>query len=684
MIDRFHIAVCGAAALVAIPTPASSSDTKTPQTQVYKRAYFDRYNPQTARDIVDRIPGFTFDPGDDLRGFGGAAGNVLVDGVRPTSKTGGIADALTRIPANDVERVEVIRGAAGTSEATGQTVVANLIRSDRRLSISWRAEVERNSQGVIYPRFEGALTARTSGWSISTKLTGFWEQFDLVGRRDQLDADGTLSVAQTEDRPSTLTQGYLSSEAIGPFGGGTLTLNVRGGISGFLPVTERLQFDGRAPNDAPDGRVDIDLDSIEWTGEASVDWTRKLPDDWTFKTILLFSSVPLDEETIVRQERPVRTLSGGSRFTNRQIPIETIIRATVARGGERDLKPEFGVEAAYNRLDSEFAFFTRNAAGAETPMDLPAASVVVDELRGEAFANLIWTATTSWTLETGIAVEASQISVSGDAANRRTFLFAKPFANLLYRPISSLQFRLGARRTVGQLDFADFAASADGEQDRQFGGNPNLGPDQTWRAVFAIDWRSESRGALNTALFHEWRTDVLEQLVLPSGAFGLANAGRGRVWGIEASGSLQLHPVIPGGLLEVRATLQDSTFDDPLLNDSRNLNDVPSPTVTANFRQDFPSIQSSWGLNYTAVQNNTFYFGNEVNESRNGGRFELFAETTRWFGLKVRLALRNIGGRRFRAERAFFAPDRSGARVGTEVVDRDRGMFVTLTVEGQS
>ena len=667
-----------------IPAPEQATSAEaTDGIQTYRRSFFDRFNPQTARDIVDRIPGFTFDPGDDLRGFGGAAGNVLVDGARPTSKTGGIGDALTRIPANDVARVDVIRGAAGASEATGQTVVANIIRSGSKRSASWRAELERNSEGVIYPRFEGSLTAKAGAWSTSTKVNGFWEQFDLVGRRDRFDADGALTVAQTEDRPSAFTQGFVSTEALRPLAGGTLTLNGRGGYSGFFPVTDRFQFDGREPDGAPDGRIYVDFDSVQWTGEASVDWTRTFSSDWTFKTILLASSKPLDEQTVVREERPVRTIGGGSRFTNRQIPIETIFRTTLARSGDRSLKPEFGVEAAYNRLDSEFALFSRDANGAETPVALPASDVVVEELRGEAFANLIWAAAPKWTVETGLAVEASEISVSGDAENTQTFFFAKPFANVLYRPTSTLQLRLGARRSVGQLDFGDFAASADGEQDRQFGGNPDLGPDQTWRASFAVDWRREALGALNVELFHEWRSDVLEQLVLPSGAFGLANAGEGRVWGATASGSLQLGRIIPGGLLEVRATVQDSTFDDPLTGETRVLDDIASPTITLNFRQDLTSIKSSWGVNYTAVENNRFVFGNETSSFRQGDEVALFVETTRYLGVKSRLSLRGVGGRNFRTERLFFAPDRSGAFVGSEIVDRDRGMFVTLTVEGQ-
>jgi len=96
------------------------------------------------------LPGFTLDSGEDLRGFGATAGNVLIDGERPSSKTGGIVDALNRIPANLIERVEVIRGVAGNSEAAGQAVVANLIRIADATLAGWESKIEQADDSTIY------------------------------------------------------------------------------------------------------------------------------------------------------------------------------------------------------------------------------------------------------------------------------------------------------------------------------------------------------------------------------------------------------------------------------------------------------------------------------------------------------------------------------------------------------
>src|SRR4051812_1947608 len=55
---------------------------------VYEAAYFQQFAPSTALEIVDRVPGFTIAAVDqDIRGFAQAAGNVVINGQRPSSKS---------------------------------------------------------------------------------------------------------------------------------------------------------------------------------------------------------------------------------------------------------------------------------------------------------------------------------------------------------------------------------------------------------------------------------------------------------------------------------------------------------------------------------------------------------------------------------------------------------------------
>src|SRR5690606_25761619 len=139
-------------------------------------------------------------------------------------------------------------------------------------------------------------------------------------------------------------------------------------------------------------------------------------------------------------------------------PIEVIGRITTTPASSRRFKPDFGAELAHNRLDSDLDL-TRDAGGGQARIALPAADLVVEELRGEAFANATWPLSPDWTLEGGLAVETSEIGVSGDAEQSRRFTFFKPSAAIAWRAMPGLLLRAEVRRTVDQLNFADFAAS---------------------------------------------------------------------------------------------------------------------------------------------------------------------------------------------------------------------------------
>ncbi len=663
----------------AVAQQAAPSEAERTR-QVYPGAYFAPFQPQTARDMIDRLPGFRFDVGDDLRGFGGGAGNVLIDGARPSSKTGGIEEALNRIPASAVERIELIRGAVGASEAAGQALVANVIRkaaSDTR----WKAQIERASHGRVNSAGELALSAILAGWDTSMRINGAVERQPLDATRISRSAAGAITLAEIETRPSELEDVRLSAEAKRPAWGGDLALTGNVIRRSTHADTERFGFDAGMLDGAAETRTSIGVDSELDEAEFGADWTRALPGDWSFKLLSLSSLRETGLTQAVRNERPVGQGVSSSLSDNRQELFETVLRATASRGGEQKLRPEVGAEVAFNRLDSRLSLRVTNAGGVQDVL-LPAANVVVEEVRGEAFGNLIWKASEAVTMETGLGVEASEIEVSGDANESRSF-FAKPFATVIYDPAPGIELRLGVRRTVGQLDFGDFAASASAADDRVTAGNPQLGPDQTTRASLALDMRSKARGAVNVEVFHEWRDDILEQVVLPSGGQGVANAGSARVWGIATNASAPLSPFIPGGLIEASVELLDSIFRDPITGEERVVSGAEPPNISVQFRQDLAEAGVSWGVVYRELTDSLFYFADEESFAGDGRFWSAFVETSRFWGVKTTLELSGIGGQSFFRKRRFFDPDRSGAFTGSQDIFSRRGMSATLTVSGK-
>ena len=94
--------------------------------QTFEPAYFARYSPNNALDMIQQVPGFSLQEGDAVRGFGGSAGNILINGERPSTKSA-LSGLLTRIATASVIRIELVTGASATLDMRGQTKVVNLI-----------------------------------------------------------------------------------------------------------------------------------------------------------------------------------------------------------------------------------------------------------------------------------------------------------------------------------------------------------------------------------------------------------------------------------------------------------------------------------------------------------------------------------------------------------------------------
>src|SRR5262245_41661717 len=117
--------VLAQAAVAAAPTAEAA-----PQQGIisYPPSFFAAFQPANAGEMVARIPGFTLDTGATVRGYEGAAGNVLIDGKRPATKTDNLENILRRLPAGQVERIDLIRGGAPGIDMQGKTVIANIVR----------------------------------------------------------------------------------------------------------------------------------------------------------------------------------------------------------------------------------------------------------------------------------------------------------------------------------------------------------------------------------------------------------------------------------------------------------------------------------------------------------------------------------------------------------------------------
>ena len=148
-------------------TPASSPVAQAGESgdrRIYHPADFTRFAPRNALDMIQRVPGFSIRGSAEQRGLGQATGNVLFNGARPSSKSDDIGAQLTRIPADSVNRIEILDGA--TLDIPGLSgEVANVIyegSSGWSGQFSWVPEVRPHNTDPLLWR--GDISAsRTSG-----------------------------------------------------------------------------------------------------------------------------------------------------------------------------------------------------------------------------------------------------------------------------------------------------------------------------------------------------------------------------------------------------------------------------------------------------------------------------------------------------------------------------------------
>jgi len=108
----------------------------TTNARIYTMDDFTRFTPRNALDMLERVPGFSVNSGNQGRGLGSANTNVLINSQRLSSKSQDVFDQLRRITAENVERIEIVDGATlDMPGLSGQ--VANVITRNSGISGSY-------------------------------------------------------------------------------------------------------------------------------------------------------------------------------------------------------------------------------------------------------------------------------------------------------------------------------------------------------------------------------------------------------------------------------------------------------------------------------------------------------------------------------------------------------------------
>lgn len=652
------------------PTPAPAAQAAQEGVQTFEAGYFKQYNPVTAADIVNRVPGFEIDDGEALRGFGATAGNVLVNGERPSSKVL-ISEQLKRIPAESVLKVELISGSASNVDVRGQTQLVNVVLKQAKKEGSpttWVVDI----RDIQYSERVGWQVQLTKTFALGddAELTLDFQTPNLRGRGDSFEAVRNAAGNLTRYRDV-----FGQPNNIGLQGSGVLkwkpTARDTVSFNAQVAPTWNSQNIGSISY-TPAGAFEqatfgVSEYSNNYTTEIGGDWEHRFSPEFSVKGIALATFSNVDQADVFNMLRPSGTGPGGLYNT------QTIDRTTEA--GERvgrgflTWRPtgsshtlDVGVEGAFNFRDTTLDIFNNSGSG-PVPQALPVSDTRVEETRIEPFVTDVWKISPQLTLETGFIYEASKIKQSGDEVKEREFSYPKPRIIATWQASEGDQLRGSITREVAQLDFAEFASSINVVDASSLIGNPDLEPEKTWRARAEWEHRFGKRGALTLAVFHDKVTDVQDFIprTVGLGTFDApGNIGDGTRTGVEVRGALPLAPLVPNAEVRFSGMWQETDVDDPLTGDARRFSNERDWNYNVSFRQELPELKSAWGASALGLSDRLeFKLLEDISYDRPGSRIDLFAETTQIPGVTVRVSASNIFHTEENRVRTFYTGTRA-------------------------
>lgn len=639
----------------------------------YDLEFFQRFEPLTVGDALKRVPSVTFlsdvleSDGVRLRGLDPGYTQILINGERVP---GGEADRsffVDRIPAELIDRVEVVRSSSANRSGDALAGTINIVLRDalaldggyiRAGALLFPDDEVGTTFGAVYGGQvgPGRLLVGASVQDRRNPKLKFSQRFDEPG--------GTLDnvEVQTDVRDGTDYSFNAAYEV--EVGGGTLDL------SGVFVRTDRfadedsIEYADGVQTDVNilsinDNDVDIRTDNLALRAR----YERDMLGGET-RVKLGYASFDDEQEEFENEaeyRRDGLPFPDEDRFTAdlefRNLQDEEVSFAVEhSRPIGDDVELEFGVQAVSKDRDSTTVVADRvrfnipNAPAprpAQPPFVFDTNSYVIEETRIDPYVMVSGeSGALKW--EAGLRYETTDTTIAGVDND---FAVLLPSASLRYRLSDSDRLTLSVARTVRRPDFDDLAPGTLIEErgDNDFRGNPLLEPETAWGVDLGFERRLGRRGVIGINAFYRDVTDLIEDINTGEEGDGgpgtfiesIDNVGNGQVYGVEFDLSTPLDFI---GMETTGVFLNASWLDSQVEDDlgERRFNNQSDYVVNFGFTHDIPSWGAAFGASYRK-QGDAFerVWAEEVVTSY-GADLEIFIEKQIFSNTVIRLTGSNL------------------------------------------
>jgi outer membrane receptor for ferrienterochelin and colicin len=649
---------------------------------VYDEEYFQRFEPLTAGDALKRVPGVTFlsdvieSDGARLRGLDPGYTQILINGERVPGGQSDRSFFLDRIPAELIERVEIVR--SSSARRTGDAVAGSLnivLRDGFSLDGGYvRAGGLLFDDGEIKP---------SGGFYYGGELAGgrFLVGANVQGRYNPKIKSSLRYGDSPENNPNFATDDFDNREDQTDTRDGTdYAFNASWGIEsettefeilGNFVRTERTETERSFEYDdptaitgpvraTPAGNLLTDNANINDITTTSWSLIAKIDHEWSLgETKLRVGYASFDDfqdefeyEVDFDRTRPRFTgdlalldIKDTEFFVNLEQEFDLTEELEFAIGGfmqnkDRDtslltVRSRFDLTAADRQGYDQF---TRNPAEF-VPNPFPPLTgglSNIQEDRRDLYA-LLEGEYDNLTFEVGVRWENTTANIEGLENEYDEFL---PSASLKYE-VGDGRFTVSAARTLRRPRF-DFIFSGVLEAelgDNDFQGNPFLAPETAVGGDIGYEHKIGKNGVIGVNVFYRDVSNLTEiATVLDAQGrpvegsegqgtfiFTPRNTGNGEVYGIEFDASFDLAFIgLPDTGVFGNLALLDSTIEDEF--GERQFNDQSEYVYNFGVIQNLPDFGAAFGATYRKQGE---AFGRVVGEeifTRYGADLEIFVE----------------------------------------------------------
>lgn len=679
------VTLVGGLLLLASAAPALAQETLSQrtgvQTQVFEPAFFTRFAPKSAADMVDRIPGFKISQASEDRGFGQARQNVLINGRRVSGKSNDAETALQRISAEAVVRIELVDGASlNIPGLSGQ--VANVIAKVDAFSGNWEFEPQfrENLQPSWYRGTISANGGTSDGWSWTAAL-----EFD----EEHNGHDGPGVITNGAGQVIDVRREGFNGAGEEPELDATLTYQaIDGSVANFNLALRDFNFVGRTDSfrnpvgGSPEARFSY-VGEDERGGEIGADYEFDIGPG-RLKLIGLSSYEDGIDLITVESYNAAGAPLGGDRVLEHISFGESILRGEYGFSAfEGDL--QLAAEGAFNFLDVVTELGQRQPDGSYPMAVLPEGTARVEEVRAETNLSYSRPLGEAFSLQSSIGVEYSELSQTGANGLTREFVRPKGFVSLAWRADENLDISVKGERRVGQLDFGDFLSSIDLQNENQSAGNVDLVPEQSWIASAEIAQKLGAWGAVKLSADYRLIEDVIDQIPFGVDGSGVGNIDEATAWSIAGSGTINFDPIGATGLqFNFNWRYGDSEIDDPLTGVTREISFSDKLSGSMSLRWDIPHTPWAVLVGMEEYQDYPGYRLDQVSRSWAAPSINFFlVENKDVWGLRMRLEAVNLNdtSENFKRE-VYQGGRRTNPLAFTEERHRTFGPIIRYSVSG--